>query len=211
MMPCHHVLALARLATRTIHPFPSRTMFQAASHCSLAISMHALALLPWSRVLLLHVAHCLPYQTHWQLTRCLALLQVAAGSTSRIPGLPDIPVVNTQAALSEADIVILAVPTSSHKAIANEFGHLLSGKVVVDVSNPHPSEDLSVPDKALDDTESDGSTSGMATGCQQAAAELCGVSSKGCAAVCLSKMLPVSPCSVPFYRVCFIIWVRVLK
>jgi hypothetical protein len=123
----------------------------------------------------------------------LRLRQVAAGSTTRIPGLPDIPVVNTQAALSDADIVILAVPSTSHKAIAKEYGHLLSGKVVVDVSNPHTSEDLSVPDKALDDTESDVSTSGVASGCQHAAAKLCGVSSKGCAAVRLSSMLPVSP------------------
>jgi len=47
-----------------------------------------------------------------------------------------------EAGVTDADLVVLAVPATAHDQLAGEIGDALSGKVVVDVSNrPTPSAD----------------------------------------------------------------------
>lgn len=113
-------------------------------------------------------------------------------ATTRIPGLPDVPVVNTEDAIRGADIIVLAIPATSHEGFASNCRHLLDGKIVVDVSNPPrpwtAGKALSSSDDIVAklDVEATSSSSGLVDDCKGACSVLCGreaAIAEGCAAV----------------------------
>uniref|UniRef100_A0A383WAI8 Pyrroline-5-carboxylate reductase catalytic N-terminal domain-containing protein n=1 Tax=Tetradesmus obliquus TaxID=3088 RepID=A0A383WAI8_TETOB len=62
------------------------------------------------------------------------------GRSGLLPGLEDTPVRCLEEALPEADMVILALPASGLPDFVSSYGQQLSGKVVVDVTNPWKSD-----------------------------------------------------------------------
>jgi hypothetical protein len=137
-------------------------------------------------------------------TNRIVLSLVPSGdATTRIPGLPDVPVVNTEDAIRGADIVILAIPATNHEAFASSCRHLLAGKIVVGVSNPPRSWTAGKPAAGKEvatikaDVERSDSSTGLADDCKGAFSALCGreaAIAEGCAAVQLRNLLQVRCC-----------------